>query len=74
MKVRLLRDCYDGKQGEVLDLDERTAFAWVQGEIAEFVDPVTTTEKVKAERVKAAPVNRVKSKPVNRKKTPETEE
>jgi len=71
MRVRLLRDCYDGKKGETLDLDERTAFAWVQGEIAEFVDAVTTTEK----RAKAAPLNRVKKAPSNRaKKTLKTEE
>ena len=71
MKVRLLRDCYDGKKGETLDLDERTAFSWVQGEIAEFVEPVTTTEKLKAERAKAAPKNRAKKAPSNRAKKKE---
>jgi len=76
VKVRLLRDCYDGKKGEILTLDQLTAFSWVQGEIAEFVEPVTKAPDLAAreERAKPAPKNRVKKAPANRAKAKKEEE
>lgn len=56
VKVRLLMDTYDGKKGDVFDLDRHTAFAWVRSEVAEFYMPPE-------QKAKAAPKNKAKPAP-----------
>ncbi|HUT86643.1 MAG TPA: hypothetical protein VMX15_00965 [Candidatus Heimdallarchaeota archaeon] len=70
VRVRLLKDCYDGRAGDILALHQHQAFRWVETELAEFVEPAE-----REKRARPAPRNTAKKAPQNRAKKPtETEE
>lgn len=77
VRVRLLKDCYDGRAGDILALHQHQAFRWVETELAEFVEPVVKAPELaeREKRARPAPRNTAKKAPQNRAKKPaETEE
>jgi len=56
VKVRMKRDTFDHKVGDVVEKDRGTAFDWVQSDLAEFYEG----------RAKPAPRNKAKSAPRNK--------
>jgi len=47
VRVRLLKDCYDGRAGDILALHQHQAFRWVETELAEFVEPAEREKRAR---------------------------